>query len=46
MNAATREVRMFYKYMNTMNNLPKCIKQFDSQTITEFNSYEHCPPND
>jgi hypothetical protein len=34
MNAATREVRKFHKCTNTMSNLPKCIKQFDSQTIT------------
>ena len=33
-NFATREVRTFYKCTNTMNNLPKCIEQFDSQTVT------------
>jgi len=36
MKAATREVSIFCKYTNTMNNLPKCIKQFDLQTVTRI----------
>jgi len=45
MNTETREVRMFYECKNSINNLPNCIKQFDSQS-REWNSYEHCSPND
>jgi hypothetical protein len=46
MKAATREVRMFYKWSNTMKTYVNVSSNLIRKQSQKFNSYEHCPPND